>query len=147
MSAFMVSYGTIDRVVSSIIEFNSTAKSDTIVMDENGPHAPECRCVGCRRDINPDKLGRKLIDLNMEALRQRYGDEPCEVMYHHRAHTDEHRVIALLKACNCLSYQCSEGNVPKAGLYKLLAARHLGILAKQVEQHKTYDALPWDFAD
>jgi hypothetical protein len=136
MSAFQVSVGTIDRVVSAIMSFD-----DNIVM------------LGIVCD--PDTLGCMLIELNQEALRQRYGDVPEAFEYAYRERTDEHSTLAKLKAVACLRYQCSEGNVPTQPLYKLLeavedqlrhfAARRYNTIASKVEELPAYDALPWDF--
>jgi hypothetical protein len=135
MSAFMVNDGTIDRAVSAVLAFNN----------ENPP-------------MLPDALGAELIKLNMEALRQRYGDKPLAFTYAHRNHDDADPVLARFKAVSCLTYQCSEGTVPETALFNLLEqveddlAKQIAVkykLKKGQSPHNlpAYNKLPWDFAD
>lgn len=141
MSAFMVNDGTIDRAVSAMIAFGETAVGAPTAADQ---------CA-----LN--KLGAELIKLNMEALRQRYRARPLPFTYVHRDHTDPDPLLARLRAVACLTYQCSEGNVPEKPLYKLLqvveddlahqCARKHNTIANQVSNLAAYQALPWDFDD
>jgi hypothetical protein len=135
MSAFMVNNGTIDRAVSAVFAFNN----------ENPP-------------MLPDVLGAELIKLNMEALRQRYGDKPLAFTYAHRNHADADPVLARFKAVSCLTYQCCEGDVPETPLYKLLKQVEDDLAQQVAAKYKlrdgqsrhdfpAYNKLPWDFDD
>ncbi len=149
MSAFMVNDGTIDRAVSAMIAFGETAVITRVTTADMPPPLQDQRSL--------DHLGAELIKLNMEALRQRYGDRPLPFTYVHREHTDPDPLLARLRAVACLTYQCSEGDVPSKPLYKLLevveddlahqCARKHNTIANKVRHLAAYQALPWDFDD
>lgn len=131
MSAFLVSDGTIDRVVSLVFAFRNQAIEGD----------------------NADKFGARLYRLNMEALRQRYNDKPTRFTYKHREHQDD-TTLAQFKALECLIYQCSEGNVPEKPLYQELDAISEALteqwakkLGGVVQHSEAWSALPWDFND
>lgn len=103
MSAFFVDLGTIDDAVAAF------AETQSITGDE----------------FDPDRIGRELLELNAEALRQRYRldvEAPDELAgyleaarayRYHRHHPDG---AQRWHSCACLAYQCAEGDVPKRAL-------------------------------
>jgi hypothetical protein len=108
MSAFFVSYGTIDDTVDAFREI------------ERGP-------------CDADALGRALLALNAEAMRQRYPQILTERLEcgrtEHAAYIDAARAYTYrpghkdprqrAKSAACLAYQCTEGDVPETPLGKL----------------------------
>jgi len=125
------------------------------------------RCVSAMQKPNlacedADQLGRDLYELNRQAVQCRYPqDAPDEVpgavipdgwkwrvtsVLHNGHGIPEDRATACdwLKALHCLSYQCSEGDVPESPLYQQIDRR-----IRQIEAHLAcslpeYDAAPWD---
>ncbi|MBL4543572.1 MAG: hypothetical protein JKP98_23845 [Rhodobacteraceae bacterium] len=111
MSAFFVSYGTIDDTVDAFREI------------ERGP-------------CDADALGRALLALNAEAMRQRYPQILTERLEcgrtEHAAYIDAARAYTYrpghkdprqrAKSAACLAYQCTEGDVPETPLGKRLDA-------------------------
>jgi hypothetical protein len=105
MSAFFVSYGTIDDTVDAFREI------------ERGP-------------CDADALGRALLALNAEAMRQRYPQILTERLEcgrtEHAAYIDAARAYTYrpghkdprqrAKSAACLAYQCTEGDVPETPL-------------------------------
>jgi hypothetical protein len=111
MSAFLVSYGTIDDTVDAFREI------------ERGP-------------CDADALGRALLALNAEAMRQRYPQILTERLEcgrtEYAACLDAARAYTCrpghkdprqrAKSAACLAYQCAEGDVPETPLGKRLDA-------------------------
>jgi hypothetical protein len=75
-------------------------------------------------------IGRKLFELNIEAVRQRYGRADDMVPDGWQIEDYQYNEpppvpgcpseIDSLKAMHCLIYQCSEGDVPERPLYQTL---------------------------
>jgi len=86
-----------------------------------------------RRHLNtsdPEGLYQKVLNLNLEALDQRYGgDQPSSRDgYKYDPYTDaRNNRYSELKRIRCYLYQCFEGSVPKTNLYKEIdrVANHL----------------------
>jgi hypothetical protein len=108
MSAFIVSTDCMDRVVHGFVLGLSRSLSDEL----------------------RNETGRRFFDLNIEALRQRYGSaddmmpedwRPQDYTYSEPpAVPDCPPLVDSLKAIHCLRYQCTEGDVPLHKLYALL---------------------------
>jgi len=139
MSAFLVSDGTIDRVV----------KAFSLHYPDHQP------------DLN--EIGRMMVAMNASALNQRYtaaqvreawGD-PDPYAYTYTEHEDDKPSLAMLKALHCFTYQCAEGNVPESDLYKRVQAVEDGLEEYVAGAYKCerrdiynlpdYNELPWDF--
>lgn len=141
MSAFIVTNGTIDRVVEAFIS------ADRVV-------AAFC-ATGERPNQGLNELGAMLAEMNMAAFYQRYGErEPVEPY----AYTERFAPpAAMFKGCACLKYQCTEGNVPDRARYQLLdeveramARKLAGVADPDRARDKAWqmsDSEPWDFAD
>jgi hypothetical protein len=137
MSAFLVNDGTIDRVVCAYAAHFERPTPWSV------------------HDMSA--TGRALIAMNIEALRQRYGDPPLPFTYDYHPHTDDNPNLALLRALHCFIYQCSEGNVPDSDLYQqveavveglqLYACKVYSCTPDQLYNRPEYNALPWDFDD
>ena len=106
MSSFLVSYNNINRVLTGYYAF--------------------CRNREFISTEDLTKLGQKLLLMNLKALNQCYGDKLTKenkdyaLMYIYVDVAARLNKYQALKSMQCLSYQCSEGNVPKMKLYKWL---------------------------
>lgn len=127
MSAWMFGSDGMDRVMAAI---DYAAK--------NGAPVP------LRFLIPPDMVGRKLLEMNAEALRQRYDDDN-DTSYKHTP--VEISLMQMCKTLHCFRYQCSEGDVPETQLYKDVMTieewfdEHTG--PDTSENRKAYDACIW----
>jgi len=124
MSAFIVSERTMQRVV-------------TAMRREEGAWEDACQ------------LGRDLYAMNHRAIEARYGEPQYVPPFEWTVQMlpdegDRKRWCELLKALDCLLYQCSEGDVPKEALYKQLEACRNKLRAEIVHGLPEYDKAPWD---
>ena len=104
MSAFFVGAKTIHAAA-------------TLILMGEGPRSAE--------EIT--KIGRTLWMMNALALEERYADENAQsyldqINGYQFAHVEGVNFASILKATNCLLYQCSEGEVPQMSLFKKLKA-------------------------
>ena len=67
-----------------------------------------------------DDIGRKLWDMNVDAVRQRYGKDDSWAHGEYKYSGSSYSQAESYKAACSLHYQCSEGDVPKRPLYKTL---------------------------
>lgn len=125
MSSFMVSDETMNRVCHA--------------MDKN--NLP-CEAL--------DDLGRRLFAMNFRAVCARYKPEQVEQMKWDDGQTFVYSFrlgytqFDLLKALDCLIYQCSEGNVPSESLYAELTATRDALRARIVCELPEYHGAKWD---
>jgi hypothetical protein len=135
MSAFIVSTGTMNRVVQAIM--HTCPHFDG---EPTRPPAVRLQDVGTH-------LGIKLYRLNAEAVRQRYDQsEPVPLFRSTQVEAPRTRKewIACFKALQCLSYQCSEGDVPDTPLYRELETVRYGLAARIIADLPEYQAAKWD---
>jgi hypothetical protein len=104
---------------------------------------------------NLTSVGQRLLEMNIEAVRQRYGhadQTKSDVAGYVYAMPDaSDGSVHTYKAMQCLLYQCTEGNVPEQDLYKIVkqAKDWLGNELKKihrverVEDLPEYDTFPW----
>jgi len=99
---------------------------------------------------NCTRLGRDLFKLNIEAVRQRYGDPVDEMLPDGWTPSDYVYVeppavpgvpsdVDSLKAMHCLIYQCSEGDVPEQSLYRILVELSQALERRVLDHHKIAD--------
>src|SRR5258708_25803522 len=128
MSAFIVSDGTMDLVVSAILKVHERGAWEGILTAS--PTAG-------------DEIGAKLYAMNHEAVRQRYDErEPFEPYSWQPA--GYRQPVRWYKAIQCLRYQCSEGDVPETPLYAALTDLERHIAGNIVAQMPADEAAPWD---
>jgi hypothetical protein len=145
MSAFVVGEDTMNRVVRAIVcsgHIRRFGDFDTAI------------------GTNARAIGRALYAMNIEAIMQRYPDcrtdpdnmpgwQGCEMMpttYYFgnfRRPMREAELVICLKAMHCLSYQCSEGDVPKTPLFKALEEACGVIAGVVVTSLPGYQSAPW----
>jgi hypothetical protein len=154
MSAFVIDPETMDKVVSTL-----TAK---------GQWGYVLRRVGDTFTDAPDaatKIGRQLYAMNLDAVMERYPDThdnpkdmpgpvdakgrstaarlPTTYKAKLRNPVTQADWVAGFKAISCLSYQCSEGDVPKTELFKELELAEGMIAARIVQNLPEYEKAPW----
>lgn len=123
MSAFFVGKQTIDAAVTLYLKTTGIASVDSLTV-----------------------LGKALWCLNAEAVCYRYADaQPSE--YHPDIETYQFTPIidasfeAILKATNCLLYQCNEGNIHETTLFHMMTG--ITVLYEAHTKTDEYDAAPW----
>lgn len=91
--------------------WNHEFKKGFSILDNNGYFKEE----------DFDRLAKELWDMNRKAVNYRYGDKDTKD-YSEGFNWENGKLnkFQCLKSMNCLSYQCSEGNVPKTKLYQFL---------------------------
>jgi len=117
MSAYIVNRATMLAAVHAIAKYCTTFGGMALPADIRTPEA-----VAMLTD-----LGRRLFEMNREAVRQRYGDAddvPVFTFDPHRRPT----TAQMKGSVQCLGYQCSEGNVPATDVFKALEAAEAEIV-------------------
>lgn len=147
MSAFVVEYKTINRVVSKLrAQVERGGHWEKTYLLAPVLEAAEVDSYG----VEPlQDLGMALLAANVEAVEQRYpgskelpgriDEKPLDYRFQHE---DNIPLVWALKSLSCLLYQMAEGDVPDRPLYKAL--EHLrGLWAIQVVRElPEYDAAP-----
>jgi len=114
MSAYVVDDSTINKVVSFL-----NAKA----MGYDGRHRYKVEGYDLRKDEDCEKLANDMFALNIAAVNWRYGEgtaaqfRPLNFVYRFQI---PQPIIPTLKALECWSYQCAEGDIPDDSLYKAM---------------------------
>ncbi|MCZ4354902.1 hypothetical protein O4H61_20565 [Roseovarius aestuarii] len=123
MSAFFVGPQTINAAA-------------TLILMAEGPRSTD----------EMDKLGQSLWLMNAMAIEARYANADASdylntICRYRFEHVEGASFVAILKAANCLLYQCHEGSVPEMSLFKKLD----DIADRYAAQTETaaYEAAPW----
>ena len=146
MSSFLVSHATVDAVLSS---FDGR---DAHLFRRPFEDLVALACPGGDPWSHRDLLGRALLEMNVSALEERYPSHhhpearAGALTYVYRPPRPLHR-LAVIKACDCLIYQCSEGTVPERPLFVALSELRQLLADDFLMHHPTYTAAPWGFPD
>ena len=152
MSAFLCESKTFDKIAGTL-SFYADYKQHHVartahaasfilnirVLDEDGntklyPTVEEQAAV----------FARRLYEMNLEAVNQRYSDGAFDDYgYKYRPTMPMHNKYALLKQIQCLTYQCSEGDVPETDLFKRLESIQRALALDIVTNTKEYEAAAW----
>jgi hypothetical protein len=118
MSSFVVSDTTINRIVSAIQQSeHATTFAYTLV----SAGLPGATCLGWSSYIDrPEHLGAAMRAMNVEAVRQRYGDDELVPTAAYRYESESATPVQALKSLHCLLYQSNEGDVHETPLYRWL---------------------------
>jgi hypothetical protein len=108
MSAFVVEKSTIDAIVTYVM---TAAKQGEI------SHL-QYAIPGFEIPTNAQRFGQALLNMNIEAVDQRYKEMSDRETYHYNPRLED--LVVVYKAMECLIYQCSEGDVPESVLYQAL---------------------------
>ena len=135
VSSFLVSPDCINSIVT-YLEVNQTLHR----LD------PRLELDVCGLD-ELSSLAEAIYRMNKDALEQRYGKHPDGSVLGKTARFRFRMVhrpaVAVYKACSCLLYQCSEGNIPERKLFKALESV-LDIMARDIVTGlPDYEAAPW----
>lgn len=128
MSAFIVSHETMNRVVASILPLR-------------------LHQVTVFSSFEPNDIARDLYRLNNKAVEARYGKMDSDPMANYTfALSKVYNKFELLKACQCLRYQCAEGDVVKNPLF-LFLNNHVNYLMNEIVRFMPeYEKAAWDAA-
>jgi hypothetical protein len=142
MSAFFCSDAVFDKAVTAILMY--VDKFDGIRTDRRTdirdalPNEAQCRAGSL--------IGRRLKRLNRDAMEERYPGEhgvtkdDLHYQFQNYAYATP---LELLRALDCLLYQCCEGKVPDSRRYKEID-RAMGTIAMSiVGQMPAYKRAPW----
>lgn len=152
MSAFLCNGKLFNEVVSTLYHYAENKPRHAYgtgqaaafmlnvrVKDENGntilrPTANEQMAV----------IAKQLYNMNRDAVSQRYKDgSGGDYGYQFRQTVPLSSMVVLFKKIQCLSYQCSEGDVPERDLFKKME-KVLDALAHDIVCHlKEYDKAIW----
>jgi hypothetical protein len=141
MSSFIVSEETIQNIIG-IFYFKGTEYSllsyqlDKILGKEDN-----CQAL--------DRLGRKLIKLNIQAVNSRYPkhqitqeeEKSIKAFSVNAQHVPR---IQRFKSLQCFLYQCSEGNIPSRKLFKQLAELKHSLADIIVSRTPEYEKAEWN---
>ncbi len=147
MSAYMVEDKTINRVVNWLkmeVSKSSYLKEKT----------EKALGISPESDKWAETVGKALFKLNIDGVNDRYGEgEAQRFRKLNYAYTSDHPTmlytslsvkIQVLKSMQCLLYQCSEGEVFKKPLYRLLrevVEPHL--MRSIIDDLPEYDEAEW----
>ncbi len=88
-------------------------------------------------------FGESLYRLNLEALKERYGDDPKEYKKYNPDFYPDFSIIETIKHLQCLEYQCSEGNIPEKHLFKLIEELISYFMMVYIEELEEYKEARW----
>lgn len=139
MSAFIVSTQTMNSVVDALRDLYFDRMRCGSTIDFGG--------LRLAQYDDFDKAGAALFALNVEAVRQRYGQRDPQPLFRWHPGKPKGNRAQRLKSMRCLRYQCSEGSVPKAPLYKALEEAIANYAAAIIDGLEDYKAAQWNEAD
>lgn len=133
MSSFLVSNRCLNSILS-LFYFENTTRAKL-------PAGIDNTCEGL------EELGRKLLDLNIDATCVRYSDKKYvkgkKDFLNFIMDVKQVSKIESAKALHCLRYQCSEGSIERKKLYKWLTLVVNQVDAEIVSELPKYVSAPW----
>lgn len=142
MSAFMVSPECMNHVVNAIRERHWRPHSRFLTFGGIDLAAPDAET----------QVAAILYQMNQEALKQRYpeshSDGGCSDIPEYRfswvlGDSKIAKSVRAYKACQCLGYQCAEGDVPETPLYQELEAFEAWLAKEIVTMLPEYESAQW----
>lgn len=132
MSSFMVCNATLNVIATKVRELYEIRESVRRLFDP---------IMSLEHTSFVKYLHSGLLELNVEAIFQRYGKKAKKIVaidkYGYSNHQSSN--IYAYKAIRCWLYQCAEGDVPKEPLYKAMEKFSLLLAGEIVENLKEYD--------
>lgn len=153
MSAFMVSSETIASLAKVIMTPHCKYS-----MMEVRPDSRECYKffqVDWGVPVSPtqfrswEELADAMTLMNVEALRQRYGEIDPDYFMESVESVDLNAVpkklrpVQFFKSLQCFMYQCTEGNVPDSAQYKALNAYEKDVPRRIIMNMPAYEKARW----
>jgi hypothetical protein len=98
-----------------------------------------------RLNEHGSNIGNALFEMNEKAYNSRYPQHATLTTWNYLTSLDlkKYEPIELFVALDCLSYQCSEGNVPESALFKELEQVRDQIACSIVRGLPEYSKVPW----
>lgn len=133
MSAYVVSFGTMDRAIWAI--YMARGEFAGMPLESSGERTT---------------VGRLLYKTNVDAVCQRYPqDDPkgydwTQEYEFGTQYPELPSAEASYKGLRCLSYQCCEGDVPDGAIYKELEAIEEALEQTIGSRSAEYENAPWD---
>lgn len=147
MSAYIINLDTMANIAESVancLNFNSTGINMFTVGTDLQDAFKDCKNAFPYHDFNADLIFEKLYTMNADAVAQRYKEDPEPMP---GKIPDGKKLqgnpYTLVKALDCLLYQCSEGNVPDTAVFKAIEGYNRRIYKYIVRTSKEYEAAPW----
>ena len=130
MSAYIVEQQTINRAITflSAMEFS---------------HIKE-KLAEIGLDDSQQALGRAMMDINVDAVNQRYGDNTNPLVIPYRFYPQLVGLVQAYKSLSCWLYQCSEGDVPEKKLYQTMQEYKSALAEQIIFTFPEYDDAEWD---
>lgn len=88
-----------------------------------------------------NRLGLNMLKMNYKAVNYRYNEKnkPIDFEFKYEKVKD----VQVLKSLQCFIYQCSEGDIPKSKLYKVLIKIESVLKNAIIEKYTDYNKLEW----
>ena len=138
MSSFVVSDLTINRIVCGLDTYPNRLYYERIVGEVG---------FSIINKSGKERLGNALMDLNREAVNQRYPDadeifSPCPYRFQQ---TIVGTLMITFKALKCWLYQCHEGNIPESQLFQAMDRICYQIASEIITRLSAYENSPgWE---
>lgn len=147
MSAFVCSNDHINRIVN-VFDYTDEYGSPMDYPDIGFLDLPAY--IEDRR-LELTEFGKKLIAMNKEAVKQRYGADDGDSLPGEEEDTFEYRPLSNLpsriemyKLLRCYLYQCYEGDVPDRGLFQEIDEWNDRLAHMIVSDMDEYIQCPWE---
>ncbi len=133
MSSFIVG----DSVINSIIEltqefdFFDTLKQKLEIL----------KFVDKSRFVDWEKYGQALMEMNYDAVNQRYNEKDKSQKF--KLKKTEFEIYQKIKNLHCFNYQCSEGDVPETPLFKFVEELIHAVENGMITRTQIYEEAKW----
>ena len=101
-----------------------------------------------KKEEDFNKLGKRLLRLNINALIQRYKDDKNQykgILNNYKFNFVKSSKIQFIKNLQCFLYQCLEGNNTKKKLYKDLKKVENALINSYISNLKEYKKASWGY--
>ena len=143
MSAYILDNKDINVIVAALVWSNENHSWNGILP------ALEDEYLKGFAESEPKEIGFALHGMNVNAVMQRYPDEPAEELPGPIEYGYEYKesmlpsAIVIYKTLQSYLYQCTEGDVDTLPLYKALTQYKASIAEHIVENLPQYETAPW----
>jgi len=134
MDTYIVPNRTINRIISNIY-FKRELRE---ILEKKG--------IRLVRDDEREEFGRRLFEMNIRALRARFGKElekEIENLSYKYVFLLPDTDIQALKSLRCFICQCAEGDIPDSDLYKTLKLVHDQLMLQIIVNLPEYQDAIW----
>lgn len=151
MSAFLINQKTIANLAETLCSvLNNRQNYIYYDLSKLAPLLNDCKTYP-HGDVNSTKLGQMLLNMNIEALNNRYPQNPwwkSDLTDDYNNFDNGENLLKtnkfqLLKSLHCYLYQCSEGNIPDNQLYIALREFDNQIQSDIISHLPDYENAVW----